>query len=204
MQLEAILHIVSPTTPNQLLLVDRTGGGKTHVTRTAGIMLRGIIIIFIPLLSLSADQHSKFNVAAQRYGCVNAIHLDEISYATSVKRAELLNRISSLTKNTTSTMFLLLSPQFLIRNEDFRKTLIIKANTGVVRLIKIDEVHLYVQHGITFRREICMLKEVFFEKVYRQNNKPFHPFFLAATATMTHKYVDSLTQLTTNNNSFYS
>ena len=40
MQLDAILHIVSPTTPNQLLLVDRTGGCKTHVTRTAGIMFR--------------------------------------------------------------------------------------------------------------------------------------------------------------------
>ena len=166
--------------------------------------MRGIIIIFIPLLSLSADQHSKFNVAAQRYGCVKAIHLDEILYATINKHCELLTCIFSMNKHTTSTMFLLSSPQFLTKNEDFRKSLIVKANTGVLRLIKIDEVHLYVQHGITFRQEIRMLKEVFFEKVYRQNNnKPFHPFVLAATANSDNdsricRCVDSA-----NYNSFY-
>jgi len=49
-QITALLHLLDPTKPRNLLLVDRTGGGKTHVTRVAGVIERGIILIIIPLL----------------------------------------------------------------------------------------------------------------------------------------------------------
>jgi superfamily II DNA helicase RecQ len=55
-QLSAVSHIINRAMPNKLLLVARTGIGKTHVTRIAGVILRGIVLIIIPLLSLSADQ----------------------------------------------------------------------------------------------------------------------------------------------------
>ena len=44
---------------SKLLLVTRTGSGKSHVTRTLGVMMNGITVIFVPLLSLSADWSSR-------------------------------------------------------------------------------------------------------------------------------------------------
>ena len=38
-----------------LLLVDRTGGGKSHVMRLSGVFLRGITLVCVPLLALAAD-----------------------------------------------------------------------------------------------------------------------------------------------------
>ena len=49
-QITALLHLLNPTKPRNLLLVHRTGGGETHVTRVAGVIGRGIILIIIPLL----------------------------------------------------------------------------------------------------------------------------------------------------------
>lgn len=53
---DAIHHILSSFTPTKLLLINRTGGRKTHVTWTSGIVLKGIKMVFISLSSLYADQ----------------------------------------------------------------------------------------------------------------------------------------------------
>ena len=105
-----------------------------------------------------------FDIAKMTWGSVNVIHLDNLLYASNSTCAALINRITNMNKDTSLTLFLLLSLKFLILHEDFRKKLIIKANTGVLRLIKIDEVHLYVQHGVTFRHEIWILKGYFLWK----------------------------------------
>lgn len=39
----------------KMVLIDRTGGGKSHVMRMLGTMVGGIWLIIIPLLSLTAD-----------------------------------------------------------------------------------------------------------------------------------------------------
>ena len=44
---------------SKVLMVLRTGSGKSLVMQTAGIMMGGICLMIIPLLSLSADQVSK-------------------------------------------------------------------------------------------------------------------------------------------------
>ena len=87
-QLSAVSHILGHNTPNKLLLVARTGVGKTHVTRTAGVILRGITLIIIPLLSLSADQLRKFNCGDEQFGSINVVHLDEIAQASLSKRSK--------------------------------------------------------------------------------------------------------------------
>jgi superfamily II DNA helicase RecQ len=45
-----------------VLLVDRTGGGKSqsHVIQCAGIITRGIVLVIVPLLALAADVIQKF------------------------------------------------------------------------------------------------------------------------------------------------
>ena len=54
----------------------RPGGGKTHITRVAGVVERGIVLVVVMLHSLSADQMAKFTSANQAYGTVTAHNLD--------------------------------------------------------------------------------------------------------------------------------
>jgi hypothetical protein len=53
-QLEACFCLLHPPRPNSLMVVHQTGGGKTHILRTLGVIERGITLIKIPLLTLSA------------------------------------------------------------------------------------------------------------------------------------------------------
>jgi hypothetical protein len=59
-QLEACFCILHPHHPNSLVVVHRMGGGKTHIHQTLSVIGQRIILIFIPLLTLSADVMHKF------------------------------------------------------------------------------------------------------------------------------------------------
>ena len=63
----------------KLLLVDRTGGGKSLTMQMALTMSAGIAIIIVPLLALTADQVEKIKRANQKYGSVEAHHIDDLS-----------------------------------------------------------------------------------------------------------------------------
>ena len=152
--------------PNKLLLVARTGIGKMHVMRIAGIMLRGIVLIIIPLLSILADQIRKFRDANQAFGSVSVYHLDELAQGSDSKTQELFDMLSTLKRDTSSTIFLFSSPQFLIKHDNFRIALVSQARKGILRLVKLDEVHLHIQHGCSFREDINMLRDYFFVPIF--------------------------------------
>ena len=113
----ALLRCVDPQfNDSKLLLVTRTGSGKSHVTRTLGVMMNGITIIFVPLLSLSADQMKKMEEAKQCFGSVETHHCDEIPTDDGgIALQAIVNRIKELDDTTTSTIFLFASPQFLCK-----------------------------------------------------------------------------------------
>ena len=69
-QLEAVYCLLHPLHPNHLAVIQRTGAGKTHILQTLDVMERGIILIFIPLLTLSANVMSKFTRTNQNFGAV--------------------------------------------------------------------------------------------------------------------------------------
>ena len=94
------------------------GGGKTHILRTLGVIERVIVLIFIPLLTLSADVMHKFEVANRTWGDVGAYHLDELYDANRRAFESLLRRCSTMKRNTTSTLFMFLSPQFLVHHRN--------------------------------------------------------------------------------------
>jgi hypothetical protein len=58
-----------------VLLVDHTGGGKSHTMRCAGVFLGGIILIVEPLLSLAADVYGKFKCGSNAYGATKLLNL---------------------------------------------------------------------------------------------------------------------------------
>ena len=47
-----------------VLLVDRTGGGKSHTMRCSGVFTRGIAVIIVPLLALAADERQSIHCDA--------------------------------------------------------------------------------------------------------------------------------------------
>ena len=53
-QLDAVYRLLHPVHLNHLAVIQQTGAGKTHILRTLGVIERGITLIFILLLTLSA------------------------------------------------------------------------------------------------------------------------------------------------------
>ena len=159
-------------------------------------MLRGSILIIIPLLSLLADQIRKFCDANQAFCSVNVYHLDELTQVSNSKTQELLDMLSALKSETSSTIFLFSTPQFLIKHNDFRFALVSQARKGILRLIKLDEVHLHIQHGCSFRQDIRMLKDYFFLPIFTTvPEQASRPFVFCCSATMSQEYVMLLSSL---------
>eukprot|EP00956_Cyclotella_meneghiniana_P009043 scaffold12414_cov84-Cyclotella_meneghiniana.AAC.4 len=93
----------------KLLFVDVTGGGKSRVMRVAGTRVREIILVTCPTLALAADVLKKFRVADQSIGIVKAIHFDE-EVNTPEQLSHLLDDLKQIPRNTTTTVFLFVSP----------------------------------------------------------------------------------------------
>ena len=156
-QLDAVYHLLHPMRPNHLAVIQRTGAGKTHILRTLGVIERGIILIFIPLLTLSADVMSKFTCANQNFGAVTVQHLDELFDANKQVYYDLLERCHGLRRSTTTTVFIFMSPQFLINHPKAREVFIECSHRTTLRVIALDKVHIHVQHGTSFCSEILLV-----------------------------------------------
>jgi superfamily II DNA helicase RecQ len=100
-----------------LLLVRPTGGGKSAMRDTVGVLLAGIVLTISPLLSLAADQNDKVGRrASQQFGNVLSFHLNEIK-DTNEQQAVAAS-ISKPSIDTTQTVFLFASPQVLFVNRE--------------------------------------------------------------------------------------
>ena len=173
----------------QVVVIDVTGGGKSHNIRLTGTFLGGVHLIFHPILALTADQLTQFQSGSNEYGAIVAINLDEIATTNAVKR-KIIAYITQLRNSTSTTVFLFSSPQYMAENRAIMNALLNScARKGTFRSITIDEAHLWAKQGSSFREEIRFLQHNFFAPLYAGNNDG--PLFLAMTATM------SLTTLAT-------
>ena len=77
-------------------------------------MVNGVILVIIPLLALTSDQISNITTAIQDHGSMEAHHLDDTNPA--IIRGEIIPRIEQIPYNTSSTMFIFSSPQFIVEN----------------------------------------------------------------------------------------
>ena len=177
----------------KLLVVDRTGGGKSLILSLAAVMVGGITYVIIPLLALTANQMAKLKEALTDDGAIEVHHLDELK--KSAVRTKLIPRMLAMSSESSTTMFLLSSPQYLAGDALFRNALVQCQAQRTLRLVAIDEVHLYTQHGRTFRECIRYLRDVFFRVVF-DVSKTYHPLFLAMTATFTKSMVEYFSNLT--------
>ena len=68
---------------------------------------------------------------------------------SKVEYQKLLDRGRTLAIDTTSSMFLFVSPQFICYHSDFTKMLIGAVNCRVLRLVVLDDVHLHVHTSVS-------------------------------------------------------
>jgi superfamily II DNA helicase RecQ len=183
-QLDACFCLLHPHRPNSLVVVHRLGGGETHILRTLGVIERGIVLIFIPLLTLSADVMHKFEDYNPRWGNVGVYHLDELYDCNRHLYHSLLRGCTSLGRETSSTLFIFLSPQFLINHRDALDVFVACAHDRTLRVIAMDEAHIHVQHGTSIREDIWALRIEFFKKIFGNQPKDLHPRLIALTATL--------------------
>jgi hypothetical protein len=148
----------------------QTGGRKTHILCTLGIIERGIILILIPLLTLSADVMHKFESSNPAWGNVGIYHLNEIFDCNHYAYQKLLLCCSEIKRSTSSTLFAFLLPQFLINHPNTFGIFITCAQEQTLWLIAMDKVHINVQHGLSFHEEIPALCVKFFRLIY--GNQP--------------------------------
>ncbi len=123
------------------------------------------------LLTLSADAMHKFEVSNTTWGNVGAYHLDQLYDANRRAFESLLRRCSMMKHNTTSTLFMFLSPQFLVHHRNTLNIFVTCARERTLRLIAIDEVHIHVQHRTSFRADIRALRAEFFTQVCWQSTE---------------------------------
>lgn len=85
-QREAIPRLLlmrcAPHTPQALLLVQGTGGGKSAVAQTVGCVDCGVTVVIVETLAFAANQRSKLIIANGIYGPILAYQLDSIKQKT--------------------------------------------------------------------------------------------------------------------------
>jgi superfamily II DNA helicase RecQ len=170
-QKEVITHLClmripgSGTLPAPVLLVRPTGGGKSSVRDIYSVMYAGFSLTIVPLLSLGADQEEKLTLRAKHAeGTIMSVHLDEIR---SVGDQELLiSKLKLLPNESSTTVILFSSPQAILNKKflwlDFLNWLI---DNNRLSMVCVDEVHLFVHFGMTFREEFKLLTPALFNKL---------------------------------------
>jgi superfamily II DNA helicase RecQ len=150
--------------PGAVLLIRPTGGGKSSVRDVYSVMCAGVSLTITPLLSLGADQTEKIRKnASQNGGPVHSFHLDELRCPQAQRL--LSERILSLSVDTHTTIFIFSSPQALVNNKLWRTMIESLIAKQLLSMLCVDEVHLFVQFGLTFRQELAQLQSVLFKKL---------------------------------------
>ena len=117
------------------------------------------------------------------------MHLDELFDANKRLYYDLLE--------TTTTVFIFLSPQFLINHPEARDVFIECSHCTTLCVIALDEAHIHMQHGTLFRSEIRALQVLFFAKIFHEQLPMMPPRLIVLTATMPTSYLPHLCRLLT-------
>ena len=92
-------------------------GEDTHTLNSWGNRA-GNNLIFIPLLTLSANVMHKFEDANTTWGNIGAYHLNKLYDSNCSALARLIRRCLLIERSTTSKLFFFLSLQFLVNHRD--------------------------------------------------------------------------------------
>ncbi len=139
----------------------------------------------------------KFESPSPTWGSVGVYHLDEFFDCNRQVYHKLPCRCSSIERSTSLTLFIFLSPQFLINHNDALGVFVTCAQERTLWLIAMDKVHIHVQHGSSFREEICALRFKFFRRIYGNQPRNEQPRLIAMMAKFPRSYLEILSSLLT-------
>lgn len=147
-----------------------TGGGKSLVTQVLGYENKGLSIVIVPTVSLAIDQER----AAREN--IKGAHKNEIfCYYSGVKNFEEIRK--SIENRVARLLFI--SPEALIKNEQFSQ-MITKANADrYLQNVIIDEAHIVVAWGDFFRVDYQCLSP--WKNELLKANPDIRTFLLSAT-----------------------
>ena len=148
-----------PFNPQALLLVQGTGGGKSEVVQTVGSIDSGVTLVIVENLDVAANQRSKVVSANGVYGSVLAYPLYPVNQKHLEKHSE--QKLLSIEPDSNTTIFLYTSSRYLNR-EPWSSLMVQFINRRVLKLVVIDEIHLFVVFGTDFGKEFMLLKKAFF------------------------------------------
>jgi hypothetical protein len=199
-------HPGHPLHPASVLLVRPTGGGKSSVRDCHAHVLAGFTLTIVPLLSLGADQTEKMKpFSKDATGLLHPIHLDD--YRREHDRKALVENLLSLSVGTKQTVLLFSSPQAIVGSKAYQGLIVGLISSGLLRFVCIDEIHLFVQFGLSFRDEFAKLRQFLFDLLrlnqYREGTRVTKKLaqktkapILWMTATASHYILLELEQLT--------
>ena len=167
--------------------------------QTIGIINAGITLIIENTLPLGADQVSKIKECGQEYGPINGFQLDLIK--KKEERDVLVKFLKGLQHNTDRTIFLFASPEAL-QQSVWQELMQDLTRSSILRLVCIDEVHQFVDFGLTFRYKFAKLKKTLFKHIIvneaetSQNSAKLKVPVLFMTATFNEYLLKLLEKLT--------
>jgi ATP-dependent DNA helicase RecQ len=147
-----------------------TGGGKSLITQTVSYQHEnGLTIIIVPTISLMLDQHKNAKKILKSY-----TESELYYYHSGLETEEILDAIQKQ-----KARMLFLSPEALLKNSKFKET-IEKANkSGYLRNIIIDEAHIIIEWGSSFRVDFQCIDSL--RKGLLKDNPKLRTYLLSAT-----------------------
>jgi hypothetical protein len=154
--------------------------------------------ICIPLLKLLADVTHKFEGAIPIWGNLGVYHPDKIfdsNQSAYLPSTSLL--CASMSRRTTSTILIFLSPQFLVNHHNARDVFVECAHECMLWVIAMDKAHIHVQHGTSFHKDVCALRAKNFWCVYGNQLKVKCPQLITLSTMFLLSYIWLLLTLLT-------
>lgn len=126
-----------------------TGGGKSLITQTIGYQREGLTIVIVPTVSLAIDQVRTARKTIRRE------HVDQeiLYYSGGMDQRPILKAIEQHTAR-----LLFISPETLMLNQHFQASVQTANEQLYLKNIIIDEAHIVVDWGASFRVEYQCLE----------------------------------------------
>ena len=118
-------------------------------------MVGRIILVIVPLLSLTADKMAKIRVSLQSHGSIYAHHIDEIPLSLIIEL--IIPRMFEIGYNSNLIMFSFVSQQQFASTQVLLDALFKCHHNQTLRLVAIDEAHIYAQQGQSFHESLRVL-----------------------------------------------
>lgn len=165
-QLNVIPHILRMSTghlPCQpTLMVQPTGSGKSSVPLTIAAVKGGVTIIVENTLSLGTDQSSKVDLIAHSSNkkFIKSFHLD--SFKSDAEQALLSASILSHCSNNCETSIVIFSSPETLLKPSWIQFINDVHSKHLLNLLCVDEIHLYIEFGTSFRTSFQRLRDEVF------------------------------------------